>query len=94
MWVKNSHIFIKINEIIYLVVEVIETDIYMIVRKNIKKYRMLRGITQFELAEKIDVSHDFIRQIESEKVSRNFSLQTLFDISVELNIDIKKFFEI
>lgn len=72
----------------------IETDIYMIVRKNIKKYRMLRGITQFELAEKIDVSHDFIRQIESEKVSRNFSLQTLFDISVELNIDIKKFFEI
>lgn len=75
-------------------VEVIETDIYMIVRKNIKKYRMLRGITQFELAEKIDVSHDFIRQIESEKVSRNFSLQTLFDISVELNIDIKKFFEI
>lgn len=65
----------------------------MIVRINIKKYRTDAGLTQSELAEKIDMSHDFVRQIESRKVARNFSLQTLYDISKILNVDIKKFFD-
>lgn len=75
-------------------IEVIATDIYMIVRINIKKYRIASGMTQSELAEKIDMSHDYIRQIESIKVANNFSLQTLFDISEALNVDIQNFFNI
>lgn len=69
-------------------------DIYAVVRKNIKKYRIEKNITQAELAEKADLTHDYIRQIESNKVANTFSVQTLYDISVALNIEIGKLFEI
>lgn len=39
-------------------------------------------MTQAELAEKADLSHDYIRQIESEKIANTFSVQTIYDISV------------
>ena len=68
-------------------------SIYDVVRKNIKKYRKLQGITQAELAERVNLSHDYIRQIESLKVAKNFSVQTIYDISVALKIDIGKFFK-
>ena len=68
-------------------------DVYNILRKNIKKYRIEKNMTQAELAEKIGVSHDFIRQIESLKVSKNFSIQTLFSIAVALDTDMGKFFK-
>ncbi len=68
-------------------------SIYDVIRKNIKKYRKLQGLTQAQLAEKANLSHDFIRQIESLKVAKNFSVQTIYDISVVLKIDIGKFFK-
>ncbi len=68
-------------------------SIYDVVRKNIKKYRKLQGITQAELAERVNLSHDYIRQIESLKVAKNFSVQTIYDISVALKMDIGKFFK-
>lgn len=71
-----------------------KTDIYAVVRKNIKKYRIEKNITQAELAEKADLTHDYIRQIESNKVANTFSVQTLYDISVALDIEIGKLFEI
>ena len=61
-----------------------DTDIYNTIRKNIKKYRKLKGITSMELSEKVDLSHDFIRQIESEKTAYNFSVDTFYKISVAL----------
>ena len=69
-------------------------DIYVVVRKNIKKYRIEKNITQAELVEKADLTHDYIRQIESNKVANTFSVQTLYDISVALDIEIGKLFEI
>lgn len=69
-------------------------DIYAVVRKNIKKYRIEKNITQAELAEKADLTHDYIRQIESNKVANTFSVQTLYDISVALDIEIGKLFKI
>ena len=41
-----------------------EINIYEQIAKNIKKYRMIAGITQAELAERIGVSHEFIRRNE------------------------------
>lgn len=41
-------------------------------------------MTQAKLAEKSYLSHDYIRQIESEKVANTFSVQTIYDISVAL----------
>ena len=68
-------------------------DIYRIIRHNIKKYRILRNMTQAELAEKTDLTHDYIRQIESDKVANTFSVQTLYDISIALDIELKLLFE-
>ena len=68
-------------------------DIYRIIRHNIKKYRLLKNMTQAELAEKTDLTHDYIRQIESDKVANTFSVQTLYDISIALDIELKLLFE-
>lgn len=62
------------------------TNIYNTIRKNIKKYRKQKGITSAELAEMVDLSHDFIRQIESEKTAYNFSVDTFYKISVALDV--------
>lgn len=70
-----------------------KTDIYKVIRKNIKKYRKLKNMTQAELAEKADLSHDYIRQIESEKIANTFSVQTIYDISVALDVSIELLFK-
>lgn len=61
-------------------------DIYNVIRKNIKKYRKEKGLTAAALAELVGLSHDFIRQIESEKAAYNFSVDTFYKISVALNV--------
>lgn len=61
-------------------------NIYDTIRKNIKKYRKEKGITSAQLAEMVDLSHDFIRQIESEKAAYNFSVDTFYRISVALGV--------
>lgn len=70
-----------------------EPNIYDIIRKNIKKYRNEKGLTSAQLAELIDLDHDFIRQIESLKVAKNFSVDTLYRISVALDTSLDKFVE-
>lgn len=50
-------------------------------------------MTAAELAEMIGRSHDFIRQIESEKVGYNFSLDTFYRISVALDVSMDKLAE-
>lgn len=65
-----------------------DSDIYNTIRKNIKKYRKEKGITSAKLAEMVDLSHDFIRQIQSEKVAYNFSVETFYRISVALNVSL------
>lgn len=59
-------------------------EIYDTIRRNIKRYRVAKGLTSAQLAELTGLSHDFIRQIESEKVRNNFSLDTFYKISVAL----------
>ena len=65
---------------------VFDEDIYNTIRRNIKKYRKEKGLTAAELAELVGRSHDFIRQIESEKVGYNFSVETFYKISVALGV--------
>ena len=70
-----------------------DNEIYNIIRRNIKKYRKASGITAAQLAEMIDLSHDYIRQIESEKVGHNFSFETIYKISLALGINLDKLIE-
>ena len=70
-----------------------DAKIYDTIRKNIKKYRKEKKMTAAELAELVDLSHDFIRQIESEKVGCNFSVDTLYRISVALEVSLDALIE-
>lgn len=70
-----------------------DENIYNTIRKNIKKYRKERGLTSAQLAEMVDLSHDFIRQIEIEKVGYNFSVETFYKISVALEVSLDKLIE-
>lgn len=70
-----------------------DDNIYNTIRKNIKKYRKEKGLTSAQLAEMVDLSHDFIRQIESEKVGYNFSVETFYKISVALGVSLDKLIE-
>jgi len=63
-----------------------DTEIYDTIRKNIKKYRKKKRLTASKLAEAVGLSHDFIRQIESEKARYNFSVDTFYRISVVLGV--------
>ncbi|HBA37325.1 MAG TPA: XRE family transcriptional regulator [Firmicutes bacterium] len=63
-----------------------DNDIYNTIRKNIRKYRKERGLTSSQLAEMVNLSHDFIRQIQSDKAGYNFSVDTFYRISVALGV--------
>lgn len=72
---------------------IFDENIYNTIRRNIKKYRKEKGLTAAELAEMVGRSHDFIRQIESEKVGYNFSVETFYKISVALGVSMDKLIE-
>ena len=64
--------------------------IYDVIRRNIKKYRKERKMTSAQLAEAVGLSHDFIRQIESEKARYNFSVETFYKISRALDVSMDR----
>lgn len=63
-----------------------DLEIYNTIRRNIRKYRKQKRITSAQLADMVDLSHDFIRQIQSEKAAYNFSVETFYKISVALGV--------
>ena len=65
-----------------------DNNIYDTIRHNIRKYRKERGITSAELAELVGLSHEFIRQIQSDKAGYNFLVETFYKISVALNVSL------
>ena len=67
--------------------------VYDVIRRNIKKYRKERGMTSAQLAEAVGLSHDFIRQIESEKTRYNFSVDTFYKISQALQVGMDRLAE-
>lgn len=60
---------------------------------NIIKYRKEKGFTQEKLAYYTGLSNEFIRRVESSKGKRGYSIQSIYKISVVLNVRIDKFFE-
>ena len=71
-----------------------EINRYEQIARNIKKYRKEAGITQAELAERVGVSHEFIRRNESQKGKKSFSVDTVWKISVALDINPGLLFDI
>ena len=68
-------------------------DVYEIIAKNIKFYRTSKKLTQAQLAEKTEYSHEFIRRIEAPNTQKNFSIDAVSNIANALDIDIELLFE-
>ncbi len=66
-------------------------DTWQQIGLNILHYRKEQGLTQMDLAEKCDISRNFMQRIETAACS--CTLDTLIDIAEALNIPIKKLFE-
>lgn len=70
---------------------IVVENIYNVIGKNIKKFRIQKGLTQRQLAEKLLLSDSFISKLES-VTHQTISIDTLEQIAIILNVDIKEFF--
>jgi len=68
-------------------------NIYDTVRKNIRKYRLEKKMTQQDLADVSYLSHGYIREIESPNMGSTFSLDAVEKIANGLEIEVKLLFE-
>ena len=59
---------------------------YKMIGLNIAYYRKLKGITQMQLAEAINISRTHMSNIEAPNMPTSISLETLLDIADELEI--------
>ena len=59
---------------------------YKLIGLNIAYYRKLKGFTQLQLAEKINISRTHMSNIEAPNMPTSLSLETLLDIADALEI--------
>lgn len=69
-----------------------KSNIYNVIGKNIKKYRIKKGLKQRELAEALYLSDSFIAKLES-ITHQTISIDTLEEIADILECDIRDFFD-
>ena len=67
------------------------TEYYRQIGLKIAYYRKLRGLTQEELAEKVNLTPAFIGHLEAPNVQKALSLDALFVIADVLEVDPYKF---
>ena len=68
-------------------------ELYNLIGKNMKQIREKKiKISQEKFADEMNMSRSFLSQIESQKVDKGISLDTLFLISQKYDFDIRDFF--
>ena len=63
----------------------IYADKYQQIGLKIAYYRKLRGLTQEQLAERLELSPAFIGHVEAPNINKAVSLDTLFDVAAALD---------
>lgn len=63
-------------------------DEYKRIGLNISYYRKLRGLTQLQLSEAVDVSRTHLSNIEAPNVDASISLELLLDLAQALDIPV------
>ena len=66
---------------------------YSIIRKNVKKFRLKKGLTQQELADMTEMSREYICDIENKSRNKHLTIAVLGRIAESLQIDITDFFK-
>lgn len=66
---------------------------YRQIAKRIAYYRMKRGLSQDELADKINISKSYLSKIEAPNSTKAYSLDVLFAIADGLEVDVIQFFK-
>ena len=69
------------------------SDRYIRLGLNIAYFRKLKGITQMELAEKVNASRTHISNIEAPNMPVSVSLDKLFDIADVLDVSVDRLFD-
>ena len=64
---------------------------YSIIRKNVRKFRLEKNLTQQELADMTELSREYICDIENEKRNKHLTIAVLGRIAEALNDEISKF---
>lgn len=67
-------------------------DQYQQLGRNLAYYRRLRGYSQAQLAEALNLSEGYMGHIEAQNVDKEPSLNVLFHISEVLDVPMYKFF--
>lgn len=68
-------------------------DFYVELGEHISFYRKRKHITQAELASRVNISRSYLSRIENSNNSQSFSLELLFNISRELDVPPRYFFD-
>lgn len=63
------------------------------VRKNIRKYRLIRNLTMQELADKTALTHGYVRDLECLTIDKTPTLETIGRFADALEIDIRLLFD-
>lgn len=63
------------------------------VRKNIRKYRLIRNYTLQELADKTNLTHGYVRDLECLTIDKTPTLETIGKFANALGIDIRQLFD-
>ena len=66
---------------------------YIQIGLKISYYRKLNGLTQEQLAERVEIATKYLSQIETPSKAQPISLRTLFKIADEFKIPPHKFLE-
>ena len=65
---------------------------YTIIRRNIRKFRLEKNLTQQDLADMTELSREYICDIENESRGKHLTISVLGRIAEALEIDIRNFF--
>lgn len=65
----------------------------LIVRKNLKKYRLMRKYTLQELADLTGLTHGYVRYLECLSIDKTPLLETIGKFAEALEIDIRQLFD-
>ncbi len=68
-------------------------DYFVELGEHIAFYRKRANITQAELAKRLHISRSYLSRIENSNISQSFSFELFFNISRELKIPPRYFFE-